>query len=63
MARDGRACLCDFGLSIVQDGQPTKFASGESGGTLRFSAPELLESEGKSTQADIYAFACACLEV
>ena len=60
---DGRACLCDFGLSVILDGQSTECTSEEVGGTLSFWAPELLESGRKTIQADIYAFACACIEV
>lgn len=34
-------------------------------GTLRFAAPELLREDNSrvSTETDIYAFACVCIEV
>ncbi len=63
IAPDGRACLCDFGLSIILDGKPTGFTSEVFAGTFPFFAPELLESDRKTVETDIYALACTCAEV
>ncbi|KAF8328934.1 kinase-like domain-containing protein [Cantharellus anzutake] len=56
----GRAQLCDFGLSRILDGLPTGQTTSDQGGTLRFLAPELLESSEEdshpTTKSDVYAF-------
>ena len=59
---EGRACLCDFGLSIMDDGLPTGHTSSDFGGSLRFLAPELLENSRKTAATDVYAFGCLCIE-
>ncbi|KAF8335472.1 kinase-like domain-containing protein [Cantharellus anzutake] len=64
---EGRAQLCDFGLSYVFDG----FLMGQTyliqGETLRFLAPESLgypeECSRPTTESDVYAFGCTCMQV
>jgi serine/threonine protein kinase len=48
---------------MVLDNDPTGFTSSNFGGTLRFMAPEQLSEEGRSTQTDVYAYACTYAEV
>ncbi|KAF8316461.1 kinase-like domain-containing protein, partial [Cantharellus anzutake] len=60
---DGHALICDFGLSRILDDNPTGLTSTVVGMTLRFSAPELLHSERKTVETDVYAYGCACIEV
>ncbi|KAF9255048.1 kinase-like protein, partial [Marasmius fiardii PR-910] len=60
---EGRACLADFGGSRVVDSQAIHFSSvtnNPSTGTLRWSAPELLNPYDEH---DMYAFAGVCYEV
>jgi len=73
----GRACLADFGLAVAKDSSPvniTMMTTGGTGGSLNWSAPELLPdmddfttngSEGAKPEApcDIYAFAMVCYEI
>ncbi|KAF8327564.1 kinase-like domain-containing protein, partial [Cantharellus anzutake] len=54
----GRAKLCDFGLSLIADGLTTGYTSSGPAFTLRYCAPELVESGDKTTSGDIYSFAC-----
>lgn len=66
--RSGRACLADFGLSSVSaakiPGWTTLLTSmANSGGTLRWQAPELLEDQPSTFASDIYAWSCVCYEV
>ncbi|KAF8316456.1 kinase-like domain-containing protein [Cantharellus anzutake] len=63
MTLDGRASICDFGLSIILDGNPTGFTSSVVGMTLLYSAPELLERNDKTVEADVYAYGCTCIEI
>jgi len=60
VAMDGRAALCDFGLSVILDGGPTGFTSFVVGSTLRFKAPEEFtdDLEGGSIPRDVYSYAC-----
>lgn len=62
-----RACLADFGVSIVATESCFKWSGvGVSrAGTLRWLAPELLDGScpHNTLQTDIYAFACVCYEV
>jgi serine/threonine protein kinase len=64
---DRRACLTDFGLATASDSQVMNFSSlstEKPGGTLRWTAPELLNgTDNSNTKSDIYAFACVCYEV
>ncbi|KAJ8080045.1 hypothetical protein PM082_016872 [Marasmius tenuissimus] len=62
----GRACICDFGLSLIADSQAIGLSSSTSraAGTLRWMAPELLAENVTATkESDIYAFACVCYEI
>lgn len=62
-----RACLADFGVSIVATESCFKWSGvGVSRtGTLRWLAPELLDGScpHNTLQTDIYAFACVCYEM
>jgi serine/threonine protein kinase len=63
-----RACLADFGLATTSESQVlnlSSFSAVRLGGTLRWTAPELLDStqNNNSTKSDIFAFACVCYEV
>jgi len=64
---DGRAALCDFGLSVILDGGPTGFTSSTIGGTLRFLAQEQLSLSdnpgSRSPQSDVYAYGCTYAEI
>ncbi|KAH6918098.1 kinase-like domain-containing protein [Coprinopsis sp. MPI-PUGE-AT-0042] len=68
----GTACLADFGLGRLASDERRSPSSILPGGALLFCAPELLaknpegsqvEYPEKTTQSDIYAFACLCYEV
>ncbi|KAG6845132.1 hypothetical protein H0H87_000368 [Tephrocybe sp. NHM501043] len=69
----GRACLGDFGLSSVTDPDIIHWTSQSSmashGGTARWQAPELHETEDKadsihnSKKSDVFAWANLCYEV
>lgn len=62
--QNGRAALCDFGLSIVHDGLPTGHTTSNFGGSLRYLAPELSEENStRTTATDIYALGCTLAEV
>ena len=59
---DGRARITDFGLS--QDQGAVEEAGATSGGTARWTAPEILQGRGApSKQADIFSFAMVMVEV
>jgi len=64
---DGRAALCDFGLSIILDGGPTGFTSSTIGGTIRFLAQEQLSLSdnpgSRSPSSDVYAYTCTYAEI
>ncbi|KAF9509419.1 hypothetical protein BS47DRAFT_1396930 [Hydnum rufescens UP504] len=57
---NGRAALCDFGLSTILDSGPTGFTSFVLGSTLRFKAPEEFadDLDGGSIPRDVYSYAC-----
>ncbi|KAJ7866492.1 kinase-like domain-containing protein, partial [Mycena leptocephala] len=66
----GKACLADFGLALAVESQALSTSSaGSTRGTLRWLAPEILDSSRKAerqaslTKRDIYAFGCTILEV
>ncbi|KIJ97720.1 hypothetical protein K443DRAFT_236688 [Laccaria amethystina LaAM-08-1] len=71
--RSRRGCLADFGLANLVDDNILHWTSiqttgPQSGGTLRWQAPELInppsDESAKATPAsDIYSFACVCYEV
>ena len=67
-----RACIADFGHATTDANDPTNFAiesrtSGFRGGTVRWLAPELMDSSEDVTNvglaSDVYAYACVCYEV
>ncbi|KAG8923086.1 hypothetical protein FRC02_011421 [Tulasnella sp. 418] len=64
---EGRASLCDFGLSQFLDealrisGYTTTNAN--TGGTIRFMSPEVLEDRPKSVASDIWAMGCLVLQI
>jgi len=66
----GRACLADFGLSVVTDSQMLSSTT-RATGTLRWLAPELMaagedgqDSHARNTTAsDVFSFACVCYEI
>ncbi|KAF7325256.1 G-protein alpha subunit [Mycena venus] len=64
----GQACLADFGLALAVESQAFDTSAGNRG-TLRWLAPEILDSSRKAerqaslTKRDIYAFGCTILEV
>ncbi|KAG8955280.1 hypothetical protein FRC03_011226, partial [Tulasnella sp. 419] len=64
---EGRASLCDFGMSqfIDEASRITGFTttSGHSGGTDRFMCPELLEDAPKTTATDMWAFGCLTTQI
>ncbi|KAG8939726.1 hypothetical protein FRC03_006095, partial [Tulasnella sp. 419] len=63
----GRASLCDFGLSLFlgEEGQISGLANSGSitMGTLRFISPELLEDKPKTNMSDIWAFGCLVMQI
>jgi len=65
VSRSGRAVLTDFGLStVVMDSNIAGFSTTlESGGTLRWQAPELLKGDRNSVKSDVYAFAGVSYEI
>ncbi|KAJ8088413.1 Receptor-interacting serine/threonine-protein kinase 1 [Marasmius tenuissimus] len=68
MTPEERACITDFGLSRVADTHSLRLSTttGQAGGTTRWLAPELLQSDppsSVSTSTDMYAYACVCYEI
>ena len=66
----GKACLTDFGMSVIVEAAPPQEGSGQFGGHLCYMAPELIDPEtfgmdnGRPTRAsDMYAFGCTAVEV
>ncbi|KAG8882908.1 hypothetical protein FRB99_004625 [Tulasnella sp. 403] len=56
--------LCDFGLSKVLDDVPSGLTTSNiAAGTLRWTAPEVLNGKKPTTPADIYSFGWLALEV
>ncbi|KIM37613.1 hypothetical protein M413DRAFT_448407 [Hebeloma cylindrosporum] len=65
---EGRAVLCDFGLSqVVEDlGRPTGFTlSNPDTGPVRWQAPEFLEGEVEpaTLASDVWSFGCTAFEL
>ncbi|EMD32225.1 hypothetical protein CERSUDRAFT_118856 [Gelatoporia subvermispora B] len=52
----GKACVTDFGLSIRYRKEQSAQTSGPTTGTLRFMAPEAIETGHLSYATDVYAF-------
>ncbi|KIJ10290.1 hypothetical protein PAXINDRAFT_86264, partial [Paxillus involutus ATCC 200175] len=67
---NGRACICDFGLStlLTQLGGSTFATTHQHPGTLRWTAPELLDFQGSapiipSPRSDVYSFGRIMLQI
>ncbi|KZP29964.1 kinase-like protein [Athelia psychrophila] len=63
-----RACLADFGLSVAQDTNSvliTASSTRAAGGTLAWTAPELLLDDTKRPDeaCDVYSFSMVCYEI
>ncbi|KAG8885053.1 hypothetical protein FRB99_004483, partial [Tulasnella sp. 403] len=54
VSREGRALLCDFGISRYLDRESPKNLFGA--GTRQWQSPELLRGDPTSCQSDVYAF-------
>ena len=71
IASSGRAYIADFGQSTTKDSKPVVMTNTTCGssGTMRWQAPELLDSELEDTgrpntrATDVYAFGMVCYEV
>ena len=70
VTESGKACLADFGLSNYVDAEMlmwTSESSANTGGTVRWQAPELFNTENENSkptkETDVYAFSCVCYEV
>jgi len=61
----GEARICDFGMSKVIEEVTERSASATltAGGSARWMAPELIEGEAPTMEADTYSFAMAILEL
>ncbi|KAG8921104.1 hypothetical protein FRC02_000440 [Tulasnella sp. 418] len=65
----GRARLCDFGLSHFVDdfsgdlASLVQLSSANCGYTLRFTSPELLESDRSTPMSDIWALGCLAMQI
>jgi len=66
---EGKACLCDFGLSSITEFQGTSYLASTIGGNVRWTAPELfhINEDGSippvTSHSDIYSFGSVMLEV
>ncbi|KAF9231210.1 kinase-like domain-containing protein, partial [Melanogaster broomeanus] len=69
---DGRACLTDFGLSlIVQEFEGTSYLKSSVHGAIRFTDPELVRRANADVNvvvyptkpSDIYSFGCLMLHI
>jgi serine/threonine protein kinase len=66
VTRSGRAVIAGFGQSSTfMDSEIPALSSTvqQSGGTLRWQAPELLKGNPNTVESDVYAFAGVCYEV
>ncbi|KAG2003007.1 TKL/TKL-ccin protein kinase [Coprinopsis cinerea AmutBmut pab1-1] len=68
----GRACIADFGLSSLVDGEMLRWTTSEStglgvGGTSRWQAPELFDPDNESSRptcyTDVYSLGCVFYEI
>ncbi|KAG8963598.1 hypothetical protein FRC03_002793 [Tulasnella sp. 419] len=69
IGEDGRASLCDFGMSMFITVISTGFTTDDDPcGTLRFTAPELVNSRKrtssqKTTMSDVWSFGCVAIQI
>ncbi|KAF6749514.1 kinase-like domain-containing protein [Ephemerocybe angulata] len=71
VTRTERACVADFGLSIIAENEIMRWTSTASaatlGGTVRWQAPELFNPEAEDTKSskmsDVYALGCVFYEI
>jgi len=62
VSAEGRACITDFGPA--RDQGAVEEAGTASSGTVRWTAPEILQGQGvPSKQADVFSFAMVMIEV
>ena len=67
---EGKACLCDFGLSsLALEFHDTTFCTSTMGGNARWAAPEIYRItvddvvQSATPQSDVYSLGCIMLEV
>ena len=60
ISQEGHALLADFGFSHVVNSS-FSMSNSPSGGTLRWMAPEILESNEPTAPGDVWAFGMTCL--
>ncbi len=67
MDDDGKACLCDFGLSNTQEVTGPAFETAGTHASARWMAPEFIREEGQTFQRtqnmDVFSFGCVAFEV
>jgi serine/threonine protein kinase len=61
MSRSGRALVADFGLARVLTPDALVSLTPETG-SYRYMAPECVRHEAYATQADVWSWACLCVE-
>jgi serine/threonine protein kinase len=67
---EGKACLCDFGLSsLMLEFYDTTFCTSTIGGNARWAAPEIYHITvdnavpSATSQSDVYSLGCIMLQV
>jgi len=67
---EGKACLCDFGLSsLALEFHDTTFCTSTMGGNARWAAPEIYRItvddvvQSATPQSDVYSLGCIMLEI
>lgn len=55
--------IADLGLAQCMDAGDSTMNMSNRTGTVRWTAPEVLDNEQCSYASDVYSFACTCLEV
>ncbi|KAG6330236.1 hypothetical protein ID866_8853 [Astraeus odoratus] len=63
ISNDGHPLLTDFGFSYLEDSSFSLTVSVPSGGTIPWTAPELLDGGKISAQGDVWAFGMTTLEL
>lgn len=59
----GQAVLCDFGMSTTLDLKSPGFSPSSIAGAIQYLAPELVETDERTLEGDIYALGCILLKV